>query len=73
MPILPVYDSTSVLQTQELRVVQKKEPCIRVNIRELNIELYTELSTLYTQTDGPYYYCDEPILNDHESILKSMY
>ena len=34
-----------VLQTQELRVVQEAEPCIRVNTRELNRELYTELST----------------------------
>jgi len=25
-----------VLQTQELRVIQEKEPCIRINIRELN-------------------------------------
>jgi len=30
-----------VLQTQDLRVDQKKEPCIRVNIRELDRELYT--------------------------------
>jgi len=28
-----------ILQTQELRVVQEKEPCIRVNTRELNREL----------------------------------
>ena len=36
-----------LLQTQDLRVDQEKEPCIRVNTRELNRELYTELSTLY--------------------------
>jgi len=30
-----------LLQTQDLRVNQEKEPCIRVNIRELNRELYT--------------------------------
>ena len=39
-----------VLQTQDLRVDQKKEPCIRVNTRELDRELCTGLSTLYTKT-----------------------
>ena len=34
-----------MLQTQELRVVQEKEPCIRVNTREL----CTGLSILYTK------------------------
>ena len=38
----------NMLQTQELRVVQEKESCIRVNTRELNRELCTGLSTLYT-------------------------
>ena len=38
-----------VLQTQELRVIQEEEPCIRVNTRELNRELCTRLSTLYTK------------------------
>ena len=37
-----------VLQTQELRVIQEKELCIRVNIRELDRELCIGLSTLYT-------------------------
>jgi len=39
-----------LLQTQALRVEQEKEPCIKVNTRELNRELYTRLSTLYTNT-----------------------
>ena len=39
-----------MLQTQDLRVDQEKEPCIRVNTRELNRELCTEQSTLYTKT-----------------------
>jgi len=39
-----------MLQSQDLRVGQVKEPCIRVNIRELNRELYTRLSILYTNT-----------------------
>jgi len=30
-----------MLQTQDLRVDQKKEPYIRVNTRELDRELYT--------------------------------
>ena len=38
-----------MLQTQELRVIQKKEPYIRVNTRELNRELCTGSSTLYTK------------------------
>jgi len=37
-----------LLQSQDLRVGQVKEPCIRVNIRELNRELYTKSSILYT-------------------------
>ena len=37
-----------MLQSQDLRVGQVKEPCIRVNTKELNKELYTRLSTLYT-------------------------
>jgi len=39
-----------ILQTQDLRVNQEKKPCIRVNTRELNRELCTRLSTLYTNT-----------------------
>ena len=39
-----------VLQTQVLRVGQVNESCIRVNIRELNRELCTRLSALYTNT-----------------------
>ena len=36
-----------LLQLQDLRVGQVKEPCIRVNIRELDRELYTKSSILY--------------------------
>ena len=36
-----------MLQTQDLRVSQKKESCIKVNTRELNGVLSIELSTLY--------------------------
>ena len=32
----------TLLQTQDLRVDQEKEPCIRINIRELDRELCTE-------------------------------
>jgi len=41
-----------LLQTQDLRVSQANEPCIGVNTRELNRELCTDLSTLYTKTNG---------------------
>jgi len=41
--------TTSLLQTQDLRVDQEKEPCIRVNTRELDRELFTRLSTFYTK------------------------
>ena len=44
-----------MLQSQDLRVGQVKEPCIRVNTKELNKELYTRLSTLYTKTYGLYF------------------
>ena len=36
-----------ILQTQELRASQKKEPCIRINIRELDRVPNTGLSSLY--------------------------
>ena len=39
-----------MLQLKDIRVGQYKEPCIRVNIRELDRELCTELSILYTET-----------------------
>jgi len=39
-----------VLQLKDLRVGQCEESCIRVNIKELNRELCTGLSTLYTKT-----------------------
>jgi len=39
----------TILQTQDLRVDQEKESCIRVNTRELNRELCTGLSILYTK------------------------
>jgi len=38
-----------MLQTQELRVVQKKKPCIRINTRELDRKLCIELSIFYTK------------------------
>jgi len=38
-----------MLQSQDLRVDQEKESCIRINTRELDKELYTRLSTLYTK------------------------
>jgi len=43
-------EATDMLQFQDLRVDQEKEPCIRINIRKLDRELYTGLSTLYTKT-----------------------
>ena len=39
-----------MLQTEDLKVDQEKEPCIRVNTGELNRELCTGLSILYTNT-----------------------
>ena len=45
-----------MLQFNDLRVDQRKEPCIQVNIRELNRELCTGLSTLYTKTHSLCYY-----------------
>ena len=44
---LPVLGTLLVLQTQDFRVSQEKEPCIRVNTRELNGVSSTKLSTLY--------------------------
>jgi len=38
-----------MLQSQDFRVSQVKEPCIRVNTRELDRELCTDMSTLYTK------------------------
>ena len=38
-----------ILRFNDLRVDQRKKPCIRVNTRELNRELCTRLSTLYTK------------------------
>ena len=49
--------SFSMLQSQDLRISQKSKPCIRVNIRELDRELYMKLSILYTRTDSLCYYC----------------
>jgi len=37
-----------MLQFSNLRFDQRREPCIRVNTRELNRELCTRLSILYT-------------------------
>jgi len=42
--------NSKLLQTQDLRVDQEKEPCIRVNTRELDRGFGTELSILYTKT-----------------------
>jgi len=39
-----------ILQTQDLRVGQVNKSCIEVNIRELDRELSTGLSTLYTKS-----------------------
>jgi len=39
-----------MLRFNNLRVDQEKEPCIRINTRELNRELCTGLSILYTKT-----------------------
>jgi len=36
-----MHSTSLLLQTQDLRVDQEKEPYIRVNIRELNRELCT--------------------------------
>ena len=38
-----------LLQLKDLRADQREEPCIRINTRELNRELHTGLSTLYTK------------------------
>ena len=45
MPTL--FEFTYLLQTSDLRVDQRKEPCIKVNIRELNKKLCTGSSILY--------------------------
>ena len=45
-----------MLQLKDFRVSQRKEPCIRVNTRELNEVPSTKLSILYTLLDGPCYY-----------------
>jgi len=37
-----------MLQFSNLRIDQRREPCIRVNTRELNGKLSTGLSILYT-------------------------
>ena len=41
-----------MLQTQDLRVDQTNKPCIKVNTRELNRKICTDLSILYTKTNG---------------------
>ena len=38
-----------MLWFNDLRVDQGKEPCIRINTKELNRELYIGLSILYTK------------------------
>ena len=49
-----------LLWFSNLRVNQRRESCIRVNTRELNRELSTGLSTLYTSD-----YWSEPTLSDY--------
>ena len=44
-----ISHNCKVLQSQDLRVGQVKEPCIRINTRKLNRELCTESSILYTK------------------------
>jgi len=44
-----LHKRLELLQLKDFRVGQCKEPCIRVNTRELNRELCTELSILYTK------------------------
>jgi len=39
-----------MLQFNDIRVDQRKKPCNRVNIKELNKELSTKLFTLYTKS-----------------------
>ena len=46
--IISLAHNYLLLQTQNFRVSQEKELCIRVNTRELNRELCTGLFTLYT-------------------------
>jgi len=62
-----------VLQSQDFRVGQVKEPCIRVNTRELNRELCTGLSTLYIKTLWFMLLLLKPILNNHVFVLRSTY
>jgi len=54
-----------MLQLKDLRVNQWIEPCIEVNTRELDRELCTGLSTLYTRSLGSMLLLLEPSLNDH--------
>jgi len=60
-----------VLQTQELRVVQEEESCVRVNTRELNRKLCTGLFTLYTKTSWSVLLYFQPTLNDYIFSLRS--
>ena len=40
-------------ELKSLELDKRTNSCIRINIRELNKELFTKQSTLYTPTDGP--------------------
>ena len=62
-----------VLQFNDLRADQRKEPWIRINTRELNRELCTRLSTLYTKSLWSMLLLLEPTLNDHVFALRSIY
>jgi len=42
-------DRVLLLRFNDLRVDQRKKPCIRVNIRKLNRELCIESSTFYAK------------------------
>jgi len=41
-------ETSNILQFNDLRADQRKEPCIRVNIRELNRVLGTRYLPIYT-------------------------
>ena len=58
-----------MLQTQDLRVDQEKEPCIRVNTRELERALYKIIYLIYLGliVCASYFY---PTLNSHMYTLK---
>jgi len=77
-----------LLQTQDLRVDQEKEPCIRVNTRELDKELCTVVAITRPVSNsstnnkshrrissGKYELCNlqENSTGNHNSILPTIY